>query len=268
MKFLRYLPAILLFMLLTACHTQQSATRTRQTAQAESATTLAHIMQAQPHFTCAQAGKIRVTLSYAERKINANGSINILTDSAIVLSIQPLLGIELFRVELTPHTITIVDKMNRRYAQTDYQTLHAALGMPVNFHDIQSLCMAHLFLLGKNDTDILQAQPAISKNTEQHQLSFHDDYLHYTFTADAHNSLLTQTQLQSHNNALSTVRYLNYTAVNQVLFPHTIDISYNSDHISGACTITLLKVQFNDNVNIAPLNLERYTPVTLKTLLP
>ena len=38
----------------------------------------------------------------------------------IVLSLQPVLGIEMFRLEATPDSMVVIDKMNRRYTTMAY----------------------------------------------------------------------------------------------------------------------------------------------------
>lgn len=256
-------------LLLTACGSQKRIADTGKGRTREGRLTIEHVLQAQPQFGSAQAGKIRVSINYAERKVNAGGTIRILTDSAIVLSVQPLLGIELFRVEITPRTVTVIDKMNRRYVRTDYAGLQQHTGLPVTYRDIQALCMNRLCVLGCSEQEIRELRPIVTDNADSRQLSFDAGNLHYVYTTDRQTDRITEARFQPKDSrTTSVVRYLDYEQTDGVLFPCTIEIGLLSDLRNGTCTISMSRLQFNGEVNVAPLNTERYSPVSMKTLLP
>lgn len=252
--------------LFTACSTQKQYSNHNPDKRQ---VTLEQIWLAQPQFNSAQADKIRITLNYAEREINANGTIQILTDSVIILSVQPLFGIELFRLELTPYNVTIIDKMNRRYTKTDYTQLQKMLGLPVTYYDIQALCIDHLCIIGHSNQDIKQLQPVVKKGEDGPELLFKTGKLHYTYTADANTACITKACLQPANSdEIFSVRYRNHKTTDNILFPETIEFSHTSRQSSSTCTIHLIRLQFNSEVHITPLRLERYNAVDIKTLLP
>lgn len=69
-------------------------------------------------------------------------------DSAFQLSVQPFLGIEIFRIELSRDTIKVVDRMNKRYMIENYSNLQGQTPIEFNFYNLQALFTNHLFIPG------------------------------------------------------------------------------------------------------------------------
>lgn len=74
--------------------------------------------------------------------LSARTIVSHIADSIIVLSLQPLLGIEVLRCELLPAEARVLDKLHRRYAVTDYETLSHDAGEPVTFQTMEQLTEA------------------------------------------------------------------------------------------------------------------------------
>ena len=70
-------------------------------------------------------------------------------DSAFQLSVQPFLGIEIFRIELSRDTIKVVDRMNKRYMIENYSNLQGQTPIEFNFYNLQALFTNHLFIPGE-----------------------------------------------------------------------------------------------------------------------
>lgn len=64
--------------------------------------------------------KANITLLFDNHQYTMNCTVQMWRNQLIVLSLQPILGIEMIRVEATPDSVLIVDKMNRRYASIAY----------------------------------------------------------------------------------------------------------------------------------------------------
>ncbi len=96
MKKLRYIFIFVfgLFLALTGCQTQRIKTL--------------------------NAKKVQLSMNVSGKQINANSSLRVVTDSCIVLSVNPILGMEIVRLELTPQQVCVIDKVNRRYATLTY----------------------------------------------------------------------------------------------------------------------------------------------------
>ena len=86
--------------------------------------------QADPRRYQNMTQKANATLQYDQREYSMSCSIQIWRNEMVMLSLQPILGIEMFRIEALQDSIWIIDKMNRRYTTLAYewasQTIHPA----------------------------------------------------------------------------------------------------------------------------------------------
>ena len=67
----------------------------------------------------------------------------------MVLSIMPMLGIEMLRIEASPAQITGIDKINRRYAVATYDDINHYLAPAITWQDLQALATGELPTGGK-----------------------------------------------------------------------------------------------------------------------
>lgn len=64
--------------------------------------------------------KVNVTLKIDNYQYTLHSVVQMWRDELVVLSLQPVVGIEMFRIEATTDSILIVDKMNHRYTTLAY----------------------------------------------------------------------------------------------------------------------------------------------------
>lgn len=96
------------------------------------------------------AGKASLELQLGEKeKTRVNASLKIRRGEVIQLSVTPVLGIEVARLELTPQGLLLVDRMNKRFVKASFTEVSQLLHVDVNFHILQSLFMNELFLPGR-----------------------------------------------------------------------------------------------------------------------
>jgi hypothetical protein len=72
-------------------------------------------------------------------------------DSAIWISITPLLGIEVARVLVTPDSIRILDRLNKTYMHRDFDFLEDLLKTRINFDIMQAVIVGNYFPYLKNE---------------------------------------------------------------------------------------------------------------------
>ncbi len=82
----------------------------------------------------------KITISYEEgnKKHSFRGSVRILKDSIIWLSISKM-GIEGMRIKLTPDSVAFVDRLHREYMVTDYNYLNQRFNLELDYFLIQSI---------------------------------------------------------------------------------------------------------------------------------
>ena len=82
--------------------------------------------------TCLIQGA-RATVPTNEERLSANVTMQTVHDSMLVISVMPLLGMEILRVEATPIEVTAIDKLHGRYAKVTYADINRRL-TPADVH--------------------------------------------------------------------------------------------------------------------------------------
>ncbi len=251
---------------LTSCHTQKKIAQTKPHITAEQQ--LAQkVIEAQPMFQTAEASKVRVRMMYGGQKVSMNGSISVITDSLMVLSVQPLLGIEMFRIEMTQAQIVVIDKMNRKYVRLTYTELSDMIGLPLTYSDLQAVFLNRMFVIGKEQAAFGQLPFTSTTTSQEHRLLLQEKALSYTFGIAPQTYALTSTEVAL-GNATATVKYAGHQMQDGVFFPITLFFTINDGKDNTTeCELSLLKVQFNKEMKITRANLNRYSQTTLNKIL-
>ncbi|MBO7408716.1 MAG: DUF4292 domain-containing protein [Paludibacteraceae bacterium] len=84
-----------------------------------------------------QAKNVRTTLWVDQKTYTVNCTYQAVRDSMIVISVRPLLGIEVARVEATPKKIVVIDKVHGEYTPAQYKTLNLVVRPKIKFKDLQ-----------------------------------------------------------------------------------------------------------------------------------
>ena len=93
--------------------------------------------------TCLIQGA-RGTIITSDERVSAAVTMQTVHDSMLVISVMPLLGMEMLRVEATPLELTVIDKMHGQYAVATYAELNSRLVPSLNWDILQQLCTAEL----------------------------------------------------------------------------------------------------------------------------
>lgn len=76
---------------------------------------------------------------------SVSGTIRIKKDSAIYISVSPILGIELARLLVTPDSVHFVNRMEGTYFEGDVEFLNSLLNTRMDFHMLQALLVGNDF---------------------------------------------------------------------------------------------------------------------------
>ncbi|GAO31295.1 hypothetical protein JCM15548_13644 [Geofilum rubicundum JCM 15548] len=85
-------------------------------------------------------------------------------DSAIVISVIPVMGIELYRIMLTKTGIFFIDRMNRTVAESTYQALSRRFLVDFNYEQIQRILSNGVFTYPNNDLNLLKRYAGVKKS--------------------------------------------------------------------------------------------------------
>ena len=114
----------------TSCHTQQAAVQKQSAETLTEEETLWH--------TCLMQGA-KATLTMDEQTITANCTMQVVRDSMLVISVMPMLGIEVYRLEATPEELIAIDKINHQYLRTDYAHINKYVTPSLTWEDLQQI---------------------------------------------------------------------------------------------------------------------------------
>jgi len=93
--------------------------------------------------TCLIQGA-RATVNADGQSYSAAVIMQTVRDSMLVISVTPMLGIEMMRIEATPFEITGINKMDGTYASATFADLNRKLSPTLNWDVLQQVCSAEL----------------------------------------------------------------------------------------------------------------------------
>lgn len=81
----------------------------------------------------------------ADKDLTAPAKLMMSQGNIIRLQVMmPILGSELFRVEFTPESVLVLDRMNKQYAQESYSAVNTLVKSNLSFDKVQALVLQYL----------------------------------------------------------------------------------------------------------------------------
>ena len=257
-------------LILSGCKTRQIAQKpTQEQPRINICELTQKAYEAQPQFATMNISKLTMSVDYDNMNFTFKSSIRIVTDSIISISIQPALGIEMFRAEFTPQHFTIYDKLNRCYSQNSYEYIKLSWGIDVNYKAIEALFSHQIFtpqstkpqeickdfkVYNIADTTSIVSTTPIGKFTQQ-------------FDIDVNNNRLTMTGVRHENDLVIAITYGALKAFDKILFPQDVYLQTTMTEANVAASLNIEKIKFNEPYSTSSLNISRYKKVGLMDLL-
>lgn len=83
--------------------------------------------------------KAQISLTLDQHKFDMSCQLKAWKNELIVLSVLPMMGIEMFRLEATPDSVVVVDKLNKKYAVMTYEEINELSPTTITFKYLQSM---------------------------------------------------------------------------------------------------------------------------------
>jgi hypothetical protein len=99
------------------------------------------------------SGKLNMEIGSGNKRMSSGASLKIIKNRAVQLSVQPLFGIEAFRMTVSEDSLLIVDRLNRQYALESTRDMQGNARPDFNFHNLQAIFTNSIFLAGKTHID-------------------------------------------------------------------------------------------------------------------
>jgi hypothetical protein len=214
--------------------------------------------------------RANMDLDISGKSYSSRVDIKIVRDSALQLSIQPLLGIEIFRAEFTEEGLTIIDRMNKRYVSESYATLKGKLPVAFTYYNLQALFSNHIFIPGEQA--IARGQYNRFKLKQEGStagIQIKDAMqLLYVFRADGEEKLLSTSVTDKSEQFALQWLYTDFRMTDGQPFPMLMDIQLlDKGSPVGQMKIYFSKIQTTTPVKIDTSIPDKYERVTFEQIL-
>lgn len=137
--------------------------------------------------------RLNVDLNLPGNNMSSRVDLKMVKDSAFQLSVQPFLGIEVFRAEISVDSVKVIDRMNKRYVADNYANLKGQTPIEFNFYNLQALFTNRLFLPGQQGISPKQySRFKLKQDGPAAEIQVKDVMgLLYTFMADGEEKILS-----------------------------------------------------------------------------
>ena len=204
------------------------------------------------------SSKLSMTISTGTKTVNSKGNLRIVNNEAILLSVQPLFGIEMFRLYVEPDHLIVLDRMNKRYVKETFDDLTEKNSIGFNFYSLQSLFTNNLFVPEQSSISASDYRKfKYSETSEQYVLSASDkkSNIDYSFSINGNDQItLTQLALPKKNYSLHW-NYSQFSLMRDLFFPHEMMVVASTQ-----------KNKLNASFSLSDINLE--TQMDLETTIP
>ena len=149
MRKLNLLLIVLAILVLASCGSSRKTTEIPMIGGLKGTDYLEQVIELAPSWQCV-SGKVALNLDMGKKgRTHVNATLRMKRDEAIQLSVAPLLGIEVARLELSPEGILLLDRVNKRYVTVSFHELSQWAKADLDYNILQCLFLNELFLPGK-----------------------------------------------------------------------------------------------------------------------
>ena len=219
------------------------------------------------------SARLKLEFSGLQQEFSSRVNLKMIYDDRMQLSIQPLLGIEVFRIEISTDSVKILDRMNKRYMVDSYDNLKGKTEIDFNFQNLQALFTNQVFVPGENEISTKHFRRfRMTKDDNAAKLKLKDSNgIFYTFTAGADEKLLS-TYIENPSNKQSiTWDYNDFNTVNKQQFPMKMTARLlDADISQGTAILTFSSPEINSPLTTdfkIPSGYERVTSEQIIKLL-
>lgn len=183
------------------------------------------------HYTTLSA-RLNAEIITPDKELSSRVDLKMVKDSAFQLSIVPMLGIEIFRIEFSRDSVKVLDRLNKRYVAEGYEGMKGKLPVDFNFYNLQALFTNRVFLPGEQEISpekynrfkLTQDGPkAIAKTRDVMNLI-------YTFIADGEEKLLSLHVTDKSEQYNLYWDYKDFRIVEKQVFPMLMNVRVVADN--------------------------------------
>jgi hypothetical protein len=204
------------------------------------------------------SARVHAELNFPGRELSSRVDMKMIKDSVFQLSVLPLLGIEMLRIECTPDSVKVIDRMNKRYLAENYAGLKKNTLIEFNFYNLQALFTNHLFVPGERGiaprqyprfTLLREGAATEARITDAMKLL-------YAFSTDGSEQLLSTRITDPSERYRMQWTYAGFHPVDDQTFPMQIRVQVVDSEVQAA----EIKLSFSRIRRNVPLNMDFPVP--------
>lgn len=264
------LPFLIGLLLLSGCKSSKTPIGTYEANTKELNEFVTSMQQQELKFHTFSA-RLGVDLNIPGKEMSSRVEMKLVKDSVLQLSVQPMLGIEVFRIELSRDSVKALDRLNKQYVAEGYDALKEQFPFDFNFYNLQALFINRLFVPGYQEVDsYLYNHFYLDRQGLTTWLKTQDrQKLNYVFKASNEEKLLS-TQIIEPTGVYELA--WDYSDFQQVLspyiFPCNMKISLLKEETSqGDIAIAFSRIQLNRALNMSFSIPAKYKRITFAQIL-
>ena len=194
--------------------------------------------------------RVQYDFDFEGKSRSLKGNLFIQKDSFIIISVTPIMGIELFRILLEPNEVSIIDRINKKVILTNYSYLKTKYLFDLNFNLFQDI-LTNSFFTYPNDLSFVESRFKASVDNNVYFLkSKQKSNQRFTVSSNAQQIITILPELYRVSNTTilipeeQTIFKVNYTNFRSfdtnLIFPENIEME-------GSHLTDRIKVNFNFN---------------------
>lgn len=216
------------------------------------------------------ASRVDVTFRSGQTDLSSKGDLRIIPGEGIYLSLQPFLGIELFRVVITPERVLVIDRTGRRYMVQDLSIVNQLVKTNNPYYYVESLFLNRMFVFGKSQVKASDfASFKIAKKPDN-SLILTDELprvANYSFTISDGNMLANSGATSVDEKFSMNWAYSNFISQSNYTLPSQIIITMKYDKTDVTLILKAPRIDFDREITIDKSLPSRYNEVELEQLL-
>lgn len=216
------------------------------------------------------SSKLNITISTGKKTLNSKGSLRIVHNEAIQLSVQPLFGIEMFRLHVEPDFIVVLDRMNKRYVKESFDDIDGQSPVGFNFYTLQSLFTNSLFIPEQSIVSNKDYKKfKFSQSSDNYLLSSRDkkSKADYSFFVNGNDQItMTELYMPGKNYSLRW-NYNQFSLMKNLFFPYEMEVAASTQKSKLDASISLSSIELDESLTLSNSIPSSYTRVELKEVL-
>lgn len=216
------------------------------------------------------SSKMNMSFSTGRRVLNSRATLRIVRDEAIQLSLQPVFGIEMFRLYVQPDCFIILDRMNKRYVHESIDDIKKQFPIGFDFYTLQSLFTNALFIPEQTTISTSDYKKfKYSKSSDNYLLSARDkkSKIDYSFFVNGNDQItLAQMYMSAINYALDW-NYNEFVLTDNLFFPLEMEILARTEKRKVETSMSLSSISLNQPLTLDSSIPSSYDKVELEELI-